>query len=311
MILTHHSIRKAYADLKLLSDRIRAYNSIKKQFYRKMGYELDLEKPQSYNQKIIWKKLHDRNPYLTITADKFKVRDYIRNLLGEREAEKILIPLYCVVEEPEEIPFDLLPDRFVVKPNNGSRMHIVVRDNKDELKDEIIATAKEWLNISYGLFHYEWAYRNIEPRIIVEKLLESPDGRLPNDYKFYCFDGKCRMVRVSANRFNENVVSGYYDTDWNEIPIYCPGYESTDKPFEKPLNLGKMIEVAEKLSSGLDAVRIDLYEIDGAIYFGEFTHYEASGLSRLEPVSFDFDLGQYWNLKPEYWKNGNELLKEN
>jgi hypothetical protein len=310
-LLSSHEVRKLYADLKLFSDRILSYPSLKKQFYQKVGYELDLKKPMSYNQKIVWKKLHDRNPQLTVTADKYKVRDHIRNILGKEEANKILIPLYSVVRDPEHIPFDLLPDRFVVKPNNGSQMHIAVRGNKNVLKSEIIKKSKEWLTISYGLFHYEWAYRNIEPRIIVEKLLETKSGRLPNDYKFYCFNGVCRMIRVSYNRFGNNVDSGYYDTQWNQLPIYCPGYTPSQERFEKPESLSRMIDIAQKLSHGLDSVRIDLYDVEGEVYFGEFTHYEASGLSKYEPVSFDFDLGKYWELKPEYWKNDTKLLKAN
>jgi hypothetical protein len=310
IVLSQPSIRKFYADLKLYTDRIRSYPALKKLFFQKIGYELDLERPMSFNEKIIWKKLHDRNPQLTRMADKYLARAVVKELLGEEEAENVIVPVYCVVSDPDLIPFDLLPDKFVVKPNHGSQMHIIVNGNKDSMKHEIVNAAKKWLNISYGLFNYEWAYRNIEPKIIVEKLLETKDGHLPNDYKFYCFDGKCRIIRVTRNRFDSVDESGYFDLNWNLLPIVCPGYDPCVLPFEKPHNLSQMINMAEKLSKGLDSIRVDLYDLDDHIYFGEFTHYEASGLARYEPAEFDFELGQYWTIKPNYWKkNGSAIVQ--
>jgi len=274
---------------------------IKKKFRHRMGYDVNLDFPRSYNEKIIWKKLHDRNPLLTVTADKYMVREYVRDTLGKDTAEQILIPLYHVTDKPEKIPFDLLPENFVVKPNQGSRMHIFVTGNKEKLREEIISKCKEWLKVNYGLYNYEWAYRNIKRKIIIEELLQTKGNSLPRDYKFYCFHGKCRVIRVSENRFGETDLAGYFQPDWKALPVYNPGYNNMTTPFEKPSNLSYLTDLAEKLSAGFDAVRVDLYSYDNKVYFGELTHYDASGMARFEPESFDYEMGSYWKVEKKYW----------
>lgn len=297
------SFRKYYADLKLFSDQLSGYSRLRKLFEKKMGYPLDLRNPQSFNQKVVWKKLFDRNPLLTLTADKLAVRGYIENLLGPKEASRILIPLLFSSANPAQIPFDELPDRFVVKPNHGCKMHIIVNSEKEMKRQMILDTSRNWLNTAYGLFHYEWAYRNIKPRIMVEELLQTKDGQLPRDYKFYCFHGKCRLIRASSNRFGKEERSAYFDVDWNLLPAYNPGYEQSTGPIIRPLVLDQAISLAERLSVDFDAVRMDLYIVDDRLYFGEYTHYDASGLARFEPTSFDFELGQHWKLVPHYWRH--------
>jgi hypothetical protein len=295
-------VKYAYVDLILFFDRLNGYENLRKTFKEKVGYPLKLENPQSYNQKIIWKKLFDRNPLLTITADKIGVRNYLEKLLGREEAQDILVPILYTGSQPEKIPFDDLPEIFVIKPNHASMMHVIVDGDKEQKTDYIIKIFKRWLRIPQGIYRYEWAYRNIKPTILVEELLRSKDGNLPYDYKFYCFHGECKLIRVSENRFSDHEQSGYYDRDWNLVDAYNPGYKPGEKLFKKPFELYKMIELAENLSLDFDAVRVDLYNVDGRIYFGEFTHYDASGLARFEPESFDFFLGSFWNLEKGYWK---------
>ncbi len=294
-------VRRFYADLKFLLEKSSNYRRLKKKFYRKLGYELNLSHPRSYNQKINWKKIYDRNPLLTVTADKVAARKFIEDSLGIAEAHQILIPLLYVGDNANNIPWEALPGKFVVKPNHGCRMHIIVNGDKNSKKEEIIRSANKWMQIRHGLFHYEWAYRNIKPRIMVEKMLETLDGRLPKDYKCYCFSGRCEVIRVSENRFGVSELSGYYDRQWNLLPVHNPGYPSADV-FTKPDNLLELISLAERLSALFDSVRVDLYNVDGKLYFGEFTHYDASGFSRFEPQSFDFELGEHWQITPEYWK---------
>lgn len=292
-------INKFVADFKLSLDRKHNYKSLKALFQKKLGYPLNLDDPNSYNEKIIWKKLNDRNPLLTKTADKFAVRSYIKDILGEEKANDILIPLYYVTEKPESIPFEELPGKFVIKPNHGSQMHIIVNDKNDISHKYIISECKKWLKTHHGIYHYEWAYRNIKRKIIIEKLLETKNGKLPLDYKLFCFHGKCKLIRAQLNRFDEEVLTGYFDTNWNLLPVSRPGYKILNSPLEKPLNLDQMIKIAESISSEFDAVRTDLYNCDGKIYFGELTHYDYCGLARFEPESFDFELGKYWNLSSD------------
>ena len=296
-------VNKLYARLKLNADKLSGYKKIKTLFYDRMGYELNLDSPKSYNEKIIWKKIHDRNPLLTVTADKYSVRSYLKGLLGKQEAEKILIPVYHVTDNPGSIPFEELPEKFVVKPNHGSQMHLIVTRRNEEIKARIKEKCKEWLKINYGLYSHEWAYRNIRRKIIIEKLLQSEDGSLPRDIKLYCFHGKCRFLRASENRFGKESRAAYFDLNWNMLPVDNPGYDTIKIPIEKPCNLDKMIRLGEKLSDKFDAVRVDLYNFEGKIYFGELTHYDGSGMARFEPESFDFEMGSYWKTSKNYWKN--------
>jgi hypothetical protein len=294
-------LNRVYADLKLNADKLFSYKALKEEFLDKNGYALNLDSPQSYNEKLIWKKLYDRNPLLTVTADKYLVRSYIRQLLGNEEAEKILVPLYHVTDNPDTIPFDELPERFVVKPNHGSKMHWIITGGKEKLKDRIREKCRKWLHSNHGLYDHQWAYRNIKRKIIVEKLLLTDDYYLPMDYKLFCFHGKGRYFRISKNRFGKEDLNAYYDTEWNFLPVKNHGYAMMNKILPRPSNLEHIIELAEKLAVNLDAVRVDLFCFDKKIYFGELTHYHASGLSRFEPVSFDFELGSYWKIKKNYW----------
>jgi hypothetical protein len=217
-------------------------------------------------------------------------------------AKKILIPLYSASSDPSNIPFEYLPDNYVVKPNHGSQMHMVVLKNERKNIPAIRSICRKWLKVNYGLFHYEWAYQNIQRIIIIEQLLVDKDIGLPLDYKLYCFNGKCKYIRVSRNRLGKKDHSAYFDSEWNHLPVSNPGYKVMKGMFPKPSNLEELVSTSEKLSEAFDAVRIDMYICNGKIYFGEITHYDASGLARFEPEKFDFEMGSNWNIKPEYWK---------
>jgi hypothetical protein len=291
---------RLYSGLKAGIDKLNNYRQLKADFYNRVRYELNLESPRSYNEKIQWKKLNDRNPLLTVTADKYEVRSYLRDVLGKKKAKEILIPLYYATANPNNIPFENLPQKFVIKPNHGSQMHLFIRDSDKIDKGHIIRECRRWLNNNFGFYNYEWAYRNIKRKIIVEKLIESETGELPHDYKFYCFHGKCRMIRVTKNRFGKEILAGYFDEGWNLLNAGVPGYTSNHH-FEKPSAFKEMITLSETLSRPFDFVRVDLYFVDSRIYFGELTHYEASGFGRFDPESFDYMLGRHWDVKPKYW----------
>ncbi len=296
------SINKLYADLKYFYDGLLGFPKLKSIFYNNLGYELNIKAPRSYNEKVIWKKVYDRNPLLTITADKYLVRFYLEDILGKVMAQKILIPLYHVTDRPDSIPFHRLPDSFMIKPNHGSRMHLAVNGNKNKRKEKIIKKCREWLKVNYGLYGHEWAYRNIQRKIIIEKLLIQKDGRLPMDYKFFCFHGKCKLIRASENRFCKNEHSGYFSLEWDLLPVSRNGFVSINKPFPRPSDLEEMIALSEKISEGFDSVRVDLYSFKENIFFGELTHYPTSGLAAFSPESFDFELGRHWKIEPGYWK---------
>ncbi|MCJ7657240.1 MAG: hypothetical protein MUO55_05620, partial [Candidatus Atribacteria bacterium] len=271
--------------------------------YKEVGYKLNLKNPKSYNEKIVWKKINDRNPLLPITADKYKVRSYIKKVLGEEKVKEILIPLLYVTDQPETIPFERLPSAFIVKPNHASGLIIIV-ENGHFNKKEIIKTCRRWLKTTYGLEKLEWAYQPIKRKIIIEKLLRDDDGNIPNDFMFYMFHGKCKLVLVDFDRMN-NPSGSYFDKKWDFISVKKP-HVLQGPIIQKPKNYEIMLELAEKLAEAFDFVRIDFYNLNGKIYIGELTHYPTSGTTKFEPQSFDFKLGKYWKIKPKYWKKNKK-----
>ena len=280
-------------------NRISHYQLEKIRFYQKLGYPLNLKNPQFYNEKIVWKKIYDRNPLLPVTADKYQVRSYIKKMLGEEKAKEILIPLFYVTDQPETIPFDRLPPSFIVKSNHASGRNIIVR-NDHYIKEKIIKTCKGWLKIPYGLEKLEWAYQHIKRIIIFEKLLQDDDGSPPERYDFQMFHGKCKLVHaIIVNKINNTSITSF-DEKWDFLLIKIAEYPQEPK-IKKPENYEEMLELAEKLSQPFDHVRVDLYNLNGKIYFGELTHYAASGTGKFKPQSFDFELGKYWKIEPKYW----------
>lgn len=280
-------------------NKISNYQLEKIIFFRKLGYPLNLKNPQSYNEKIIWKKIYDRNHLLPITADKYQVRTYLKEVLGEEKAKEILIPLLYVTDQPETIPFERLSSDFIVKVTHGSGLNIMV-ENGDFNQEEIIKNCRRWLKTPYGFEKLEWAYQPIKRKIVIETLLHDDDGNIPKDFKFHMFHGKCKLVHIVFNRIN-NLSRSYFDEKWNFLSVKRPDYPQGQK-IEKPKNYEIMLALAEKLSKPFDYVRVDLYELNGKIYFGELTHYPDSGILKFEPSSFDFELGKYWKIEPEYWK---------
>jgi len=273
-------------------------------FYKELGYQLNLENPKSFNEKIIWKKINDRNPLLPVTADKYEVRSYIKEVLGEERAKEILIPLYFVTEQPAAIPFKNLPSAFIIKPNHTSGKSIIIENGPVD-QNEIIKTCGRWLKTPYGLEKLEWAYQPIKRKIVIEKLLRNKDGSNPMELKFHIFHGKCKLVFLILDKQN-NPYRSYYDKYWNYLPV-----KKITRPrglkIEKPKNYEVMLELAEILSKPFDYVRIDFYNIKEKIYLGEFTHYPGSGTTKFEPQNFDFELGKHWNVEKEYWKKNKKL----
>ena len=281
-------------------NKISNYKLEKIRFYKKAGYQLNLKNPKSFNEKIIWKKINDRNPLLPVTSDKYKVRSYIKKVLGEEKAKEILIPLLYVTDQPETIPFERFPSAFIVKPNHASGSKIIV-ENGNYNKKMIIKTCSRWLKTPYGLEKLEWAYQSIKRKIVIEKLLLGDDGNIPKDFKFHMFHGKCKLVQVTFDRMNHPSIS-FFNEEWNFLSVKGSRFLQGPK-IEKPKNYEIMLELAEKLSEPFDYVRVDLYDLNGKIYFGELTNYPGSGTTKFEPKSFDFELGKYWKIEPKYWKN--------
>ena len=280
-------------------DRLLNYRIEKQRFYQKKGYKLNLREPKSFCEKVIWKKVYDRNPLLPLTADKYLVRCYIEDVLGKIKADNIIVPLLFVTDDPATIPFDKLSGSFIIKPNHMSGAFIIVNKYPED-QVQIVVKCKKWLKSSYGLDKNEWAYQNIKRKIIIEKLLLDENGIIPDDYKLFMFHAKCQLIQHCSERLSEGKLkNNLYSPKWEHFDVKYKDRQGLSKT--KPVNLQDMITIAEALSKPFDFVRVDFYSVKGKTYIGELTHYPGSGKNKIDPVEFDFELGRYWKIQPEYW----------
>lgn len=261
--------------------------TLKLLFFLKKRYRLNLKKPKTYNDKLNWLKLYYRNDLMPICADKFTVRDYVQN----KGLSGILNELYWEGFDPEEIPFDTLPNKFVIKVTNGSGKNIICSDKSQLNKRKTIELLKKWLAERYFPAYGEWFYDIIKPRIIIEKFLSDESGNIPNDYKFFCFNGKPEFIAVDTDRFNETK-RNIYDTKWNLKKGYQISFPNDDNIIPKPECLEELLEKAKILSEGFPHVRVDFYVIDNRIYFGELTFINGAGFGSLKPSTFDEKMGE-------------------
>lgn len=271
---------------------------LKRLFKARMGYELDLDHPKTFNEKLQWLKLYDRKPEYTKMVDKYEVKKYVSELIGE----KYIIPTLGVWDNPEDIEWDALPNSFVLKVTHDSG-GLVICKNKAELNiNETIHILRKSLQRDYYLVQREWPYKDVKKRIIAEKYMTNDGGCLEDrkigcrdeltDYKFMCFNGRCEYIFTGTDRYSEEGLKiTFYDREWNMLP-FKRHYPSRDIPEPKPTQLNAMIRLAELLAEHIPFVRVDFYQIGGQIYFGEITFYPGSGLEEFDPVEWDYKIGK-------------------
>jgi hypothetical protein len=251
-----------------------------------------LSRPRTFNEKLLVKLLVDRDPKLTLFADKFAVRAHVAERLG---GEQNLTTLYAAVDRPEEIRRINLPDRFIAKPNHLCREVRVVKDFAANHRLELEALANRWFQ--RNLFHElgEWAYRDIRSKVLFEELLEE-EGHGPSDYRFHCFSGEPRLLLVTRDVHGPNASNTYYDAEFKVLPVRLVKTRSRHVTTQTapPQNYGQMLDIARQLSKGTRFLRVDLYNIDGRIVFGELTNYPSGGVGKFVPAEFDRTLGSYW-----------------
>ena len=242
-----------------------------------MHRKLDLKNPKSFNEKVQWLKLNCKNDELMNMVDKYNVREYISRQLGE----EYLVPILGVWKSPNEIEFDKLPDKFVLKCTHDSGGVVICQDKKNFDTDKAKKKLTKALKRNYFYNTREYPYKNIQPRIIAEKFMDDGEGNVPNDYKILCFNGIPQNIMICTGRKNGHADYYFFDFEWNFLP-----YNKVDKllpsnfSMPKPINLDKMYEFAKKLSKEYILSRIDFYEIQGHLYFGEITFFPASGYDR-------------------------------
>lgn len=255
------------------------------------GKRLDLKNPRSFNEKLQWLKLYDRKDEYTQMVDKYGVREYIAKTIGE----EYLFPLLGVWEKVEDIDFDSLPERFVLKCTHDSGGVIVCRDKSKFDIDSAKSRLNAWMKRNYFYCSREWPYKNVKPRIIAEKYMEDESGELV-DYKFMCFDGVVKSCFTCTERFTPfGLKVTFFNERWERLP-FERGYPSSSKQIAKPANYDKMMQLSQKLSKGIPFVRVDFYEADGKIYFGELTFYPGSGLEKFSPEEWDYTFGSWINI---------------
>ncbi|MGW8122580.1 ATP-grasp fold amidoligase family protein [Roseivirga echinicomitans] len=283
--------------LSLLSDEAHA----KIIFNDRMSYPLNLSNPQTLNEKIQWLKLNERTPLQTKCADKIAVRDYVREKIGD----KYLIRMLYRTKNPKDLVQEKLPkEPFIIKTNHASSQYKVVLDKGEVEWAEEQRKFQKWLKVDLYKERREWQYGGIAPEIMVEELLISNNGGVPNDYKFHCFNGVVKFIQVDVGRGSLGHYRNYYFTDWSIAPFAWSSVFKDGKATDpsslvvpKPDCLDEMIELSEKLSSDFRYVRIDLYECYGQVFFGEFTFHHDGGFRPILPVEYDFKLGAYLSLK--------------
>ena len=273
---------------RLIPDRIYLQIVYFKHFRRFINFN----NPKTFNEKIQWLKLNYRNEEYTKLVDKYRVKQYITKLIGE----EYVIPTLGVWKNVDDIDFKSLPEKFVLKCNNDSGGIVICKNKKDF--DEVKAKSflKERLKNNGYWYGREWPYKNVKPCIIAEKYMEDSISKDLKDYKFFCFNGSMEFFDIDIDRFIEHR-SNYYDRNGNFLPFgktYCP--PDYTKKIEMPKNLDKMIELAETISHNTVLSRIDFYEIDGQVYFGEITFYPGSGFSPFTDEKWDYKLGDMIDL---------------
>lgn len=271
---------------------------LKKMFYYKMGYPLDLNSPSTFNEKLQWLKLHDRNPLYTRLVDKYAVKAYVAKKIGK----EYIIPTLGIWKDVDEINFDKLPQKFVLKCTHDSHCIIICND-KSKLDIPLVKEKlRKGLKRNYYWVGREWPYKNVPHRIIAEKYMTDEEGvDTFTDYKFFCFNGKVDCVMVCLDRQTNDTKFYFFDSNWKLLKLNKRGKAAPEGfTIPKPSAMDQMFELAAKMAEGMPFVRVDLYQSCGKIYFGEMTFYPTNG----------FDA----NILPEtdkYWGNLLTLKKEN
>ncbi len=259
-----------------------------------MNKKLDIKKPQTFSEKLQWIKLYDRKKEYTQMVDKYAVRSYISEIIGE----EYLIPLLGVWDTPDDIDFDALPERFVLKCNHNSGLGMCICKDKGKLDiKKVKRELKKGLGQNYFITSREWPYKDVKRRIIAEKFMVSENGEEIKDFKIHNFNGEPKFILVCDGRFSEEgLTEDFYDTSWEHLDIKRPDIPNRAEHHEKPQTLEKMLELSKILARDIPFVRTDFYEIDGKIYFGEITFFPASGMKGFEPEEWDLKLGDWITL---------------
>lgn len=266
---------------------------IKKVFYKRMGYPLNLDSPQTYNEKLQRLKLYDHNPLYTKLVDKYEVKQYVADEIGNQ----YVIPTLGVWDRFDDIDFHSLPNQFVLKCTHDSGGIVICKDKEHFDMSKARKLLNKHLRRNFYYMGFEWPYKNVKPRIIAEKYMEDLETQELRDYKFFCFNGVVKMLFVATERQKEgeDVKFDFFDADYNHLP-FKQGHEHAPEVPQKPKQFLEMKKLASKLSVGIPQVRVDLYEVNGTVFFGEMTFFHHGGWTKFDPMEWDYKVGGWFNL---------------
>src|SRR5690554_1401998 len=280
-----------YFKYRLREDRFYISENYKKIF----GKDVDLEAPKTLNEKIQWYKLNFKHPLVVTCSDKYAVRDYVAETIGE----EYLVPLCFHTRDYKQVIPENMPDfPFIIKANHTAGTNHIVKDKNKVNWQTVQTDCRWWLNLNYSYFEKEWQYNKIKPRIVVEKLLMDETGQVPSDYKLFYMNGKFEFLQLDIGRFT-NHKRNMYDKDWNLLPFTYSTLGPDNKPLvenggpvERPDNFEQLIKLGEKLAAPFPFVRVDFYILNDKIYFGELTFHTGGGYSHLTPSKWDKYYGE-------------------
>ena len=259
-------------------------------YWQRLHRRLNLRNPRRFSEKLNWLKLHDRNPLYSILVDKYEVKQYIKDVLGEQ----MVIPSYGVWDHFDDIDFNKLPDKFVLKCTHDSGRFCICKDKTKFDIQSAKSKLEKSMNNNFFWWTREWPYKNVKPRIIAEKFMEEGDGDALTDYKFFCFNGEPRMMYISKD-VSADPRTDFFDMDWNHLPFRLKDPHADVLP-SKPSKFEEMREIARVLSKGVPHVRVDMYVINNQIYFGEMTFFHNSGIFSVTPDEWDYKIGEWLEL---------------
>lgn len=258
-----------------------------------MGKKLNLDNPVTYNEKLQWLKLYDRKPEYTKMVDKYEAKKYVADIIGE----EYIIPTLGVWDNVNDIDFDTLPNQFVLKCTHDSGGLVICKDKAELDIENAKNTLNHFLNRNFYSVHREWPYKDVQPRIIAEKYMEDESGKDLKDYKFFCFNGEPKLLYISEGLSDHSTAKiSFADMDYNIAEFKRNDFKPFDELPKKPINFEKMKELAKVLSKDRAFIRVDFYEINKKIFFGELTFFPCSGYLPFDPEKYDKILGDWITL---------------
>ena len=278
---------------KIIPDNLKWDEKYLKIMYKySMHKKLDLDNPKTFNEKLQWLKLYDRKLIYTKMVDKYEVKEYVGKIIGD----EYIIPTLGVWNRFDDIDFESLPNQFVLKCTHDSGGLVIVTDKNNFDKKASRKKINHCLKRNYYKNTREWPYKNVKPRIIAEKYMVDESHYELKDYKFFCFDGECKAMFIATDRnADSETCFDFYDKNFNHLP-FTNGHPNSNKNIKKPENFDIMIKLAEKIGKNLRQCRVDFYNVNGKIYFGEVTFFHWGGLKPFVPEEWDYTFGEFIKL---------------